>query len=44
MPNLCCGHVKLSVTSVADDENDNEVTPGGVHTSPDIYLTTEERN
>ena len=31
-----------SVTSVANDESDNEMIPGSVHRSPGICLTAEE--
>ena len=31
-----------SVTSVANDNSDNEVKQGAVHRSPGIYLTAEE--
>ena len=31
-----------SVTSVANDKGDNEITPGAVYRSPGIYLTAEE--
>ena len=31
-----------SVTSVANDKGDNEMTLGAVHISPDICLTAEE--
>ena len=31
-----------SVTSIANDEGDNEMVLGAVHRSPGIYLTAEE--
>ena len=31
-----------SVTSVANDKDDNKIIPGTVHRSPAICLTTEE--
>ena len=31
-----------SVTSVANDKSDNEMTPGAVHRSPGIWSTAEE--
>ena len=31
-----------SVTSVANDKDDNEMIPGAVHRSPDICLMAEE--
>ena len=32
----------LSVTSVANDKDDNEMMSGAVHRSPGIYFTAEE--
>ena len=31
-----------SVTSVANDKHNNEMIPGAVHRSPDIYLTDDK--
>jgi hypothetical protein len=31
----------ISVTSVANDKDDNEMIPGALHGSPGIYFTTE---
>ena len=33
-----------SVTLVANDKDDNEITPGDVHRSPGICLTAEDKS